>query len=333
MLRLIAFVFLSLLHAFPALAACGAGPDLEQFLTPAEKDAIAAIEDETANSTGTLWQATRDGRSVYIVGTMHLPDPRHSVAMAALRPILREVDALYLETASDGAAQMQSQIASDPSMIFAADAGTPTLPELLDDATWQQLRDAMAARGFPAPLTAKMRPWYVSMMLSIPPCAMDTMTSVVGGLDKMVERAALALDKPVRSLEDWQTIFSTFSEIPYQEQLDIMALSIMPDEVSEAAFTATLDAYFDERHARSWGLSEVLSHRIPGLTAEQIEAESARMQDLLLDRRNQNWLPVILDAVQDEDILVAVGAAHLIGENGLVALLENAGFALTRLPL
>ncbi|MEY8880420.1 TraB/GumN family protein [Donghicola sp. XS_ASV15] len=331
MLRLIAFVFLSLLHAFPALAACGAGPDPEQFLTPAEQDAIAAIEDETANGSGTLWQATRDGRSVYIVGTMHLPDPRHAKTMEAVRPILRDINAVYLETEASGESEMNKEIASDPTLIFAPDK--PTLPDLLDDATWAQLRDAMAARGFPAPLTAKMRPWYVSMMLSIPPCAMDTMISVVGGLDKMVERAALALDKPVRSLEDWQTIFSTFSEIPYQEQVDIMALSIMPDEVSEAAFTATLDAYFDERHARSWGLSEVLSHRIPGLTAEQIEAESARMQDLLLDRRNQNWLPVILDAVQDEDILVAVGAAHLIGENGLVALLENAGFALTRLPL
>lgn len=332
-MRLIAFVFLTLFHAFPALAACGTGPDLGQFLTPAEQDAIAAFEAETANGTGTLWQATKDGRTVYLAGTMHLPDPRHSVTMAALRPILREVDALYLETAADGEAQMQSQLASDPTLIFTADAGTPTLPELLDEATWIQLRDAMTSRGFPAPLTAKMRPWYVSMMLSIPPCAMDTMTSVVGGLDKMVERAALALDKPVRSLEDWQTIFSTFSEIPYQEQVDIMALSITPDDLSEAAFTATLDAYFQERHARSWGLSEILSHRIPGLTAEQIEAESARMEELLLDRRNLSWLPVILDAAEQQDILVAVGAAHLIGENGLVSLLENHGFALTRLPL
>lgn len=332
-MRLLAFVFLTVFHAFPALAACGKAPDLDQFLTPAEQDAVAAIEAATLNGTGTLWRATKDGRTVYIAGTMHLPDPRHSVTMAALRPILREVDALYLETAADGEAQMQSEIASDPTLIFTATAETPTLPELLDEATWVQLRDAMSARGFPAPLTAKMRPWYVSMMLSFPPCAMDSMASVVGGLDKMVERAARALDKPVRSLEDWQTLFSTFSEIPYQEQVDIMALSITPDDVAEAAFTATLDAYFNQRHALSWGLSEVLSHRIPGLTPEQIEAESARMEELLLDRRNLNWLPVILEAAAQEDILIAVGAAHLIGENGVVALLENEGFALTRLPL
>lgn len=330
-MRLIAFVFLTLFHAFPALAACGTGPDLDRFLTPAEKDAIAAIEAETANGSGTLWRAEKNGRSIYLAGTMHLPDPRHAGTMEALRPILRDIDAVYLETEASGEAEMNKEIASDPTLIFAPEK--PTLPELLDEATWTQLRDGMAERGFPSALTAKMRPWYVSMMMSVPACAIDSITSGVGGLDKMVERAALALDKPVRSLEVWQTLFETFDKIPYDEQVALMSMAITPDDISEASFTATLDAYFEENHARAWALSEVLSLRVPGLSPEQVKAESERLQTLLLDNRNLNWLPVILDAAEQQDILVAVGAAHLIGENGLVSLLENHGFALTRLPL
>lgn len=329
--RLIALVFLSLFQTLPVFAACGNGPDLTELLTPAEQAEVATAEAATPNGTGTLWQATRDDQTVYIVGTMHLPDPRHAETMQALTPIIQGISALYLETASDGEAQMQAEIAKNPALMFTVTG--PTLPDLLDDATWTQLRDAMSTRGIPAPLTAKMRPWYVSMLMSMPPCAMDAMQSGEGGLDIMAEDAAKALNIPVRSLEDWRTLFTAFEQIPYQEQVDLMALSMMPDDLSQAAFTATLDAYFDQNHARAWALSEVLGKRVPGMAPERIEAESARMQDLFLDRRNIAWVPVILDGAHDGPILIAVGAAHLIGEKGLVALLENEGFTLTRLPL
>ncbi|NVO28240.1 TraB/GumN family protein [Donghicola sp. C2-DW-16] len=329
--RLIALVFLSLFQTLPAFAACGTGPDLGHLLTPAEQAEVAAEEAATPNGTGTLWKATKDEQTVFLVGTMHLPDPRHSKTMEALRPILKGISALYLETASDGEALMEAEIAKNPALMFTVSG--PTLPDLLDDATWAVLRDGMATRGVPAPLTAKMRPWYVSMLMSMPPCAIESINSGVGGLDMMAERAAKALDIPVRSLEDWQTLFTAFDQIPYQEQVDLMALSLMPDDLSEAAFTATLDAYFDQNHARAWALSDVLGKRIPGMSPDRIEAESARMKDLFLDSRNTAWVPVILDGAQDGPILIAVGAAHLIGEKGLVALLENEGFSLTRLPL
>jgi uncharacterized protein YbaP (TraB family) len=50
-----------------------------------------------------------------------------------------------------------------------------------------------------------------------------------------------------------------------------------------------------------------------------------------LDQRNQNWVPVITEATQEHDnIVVAVGAAHLPGKLGLVALLEAEGWTLVR---
>ena len=55
-------------------------------------------------------------------------------------------------------------------------------------------------------------------------------------------------------------------------------------------------------------------------------------QELLIDR-NRAWIPVLLDATeQNETVVAAFGAAHLPGENGVLALLENEGFLLERLP-
>ena len=77
--------------------------------------------------------------------------------------------------------------------------------------------------------------------------------------------------------------------------------------------------------------------------AEGIEAETnQRMRDEypgLYDRinrdRNLAWLPVLQERLDrggnDDDVLVVVGALHLLGDDGLVHLLREAGYTVERL--
>ena len=52
---------------------------------------------------------------------------------------------------------------------------------------------------------------------------------------------------------------------------------------------------------------------------------------MLLIQRNRNWMPVIADAIAETDTIVAAfGAAHLIGDFGVLQLLENDGWDLVR---
>lgn len=46
----------------------------------------------------------------------------------------------------------------------------------------------------------------------------------------------------------------------------------------------------------------------------------------MLDKRNLNWLPKIINAAQKESCFFAFGAAHLAGKNGVVNLLRKAGY-------
>ena len=56
------------------------------------------------------------------------------------------------------------------------------------------------------------------------------------------------------------------------------------------------------------------------------------LRDALLVRRNQTWMPALLTALAAPDKpLVAVGTAHLVGPDGLVAMLDQNGYTLTRL--
>lgn len=50
-----------------------------------------------------------------------------------------------------------------------------------------------------------------------------------------------------------------------------------------------------------------------------------------LDERNQNWIPIIEKNIQSKPSFIAVGAAHLAGEQGVIQLLRNQGFTVTAL--
>ena len=49
----------------------------------------------------------------------------------------------------------------------------------------------------------------------------------------------------------------------------------------------------------------------------------------LLDKRNHNWIPQIARMASEKPSFFAVGAGHLVGENGLITLLRSEGFTLT----
>ena len=69
---------------------------------------------------------------------------------------------------------------------------------------------------------------------------------------------------------------------------------------------------------------------------ERLFLESMRdypeLKAKLLDERNRNWLPQIDQFLkQDEDILVVVGAAHLVGKEGVIELLKARGYQLEQM--
>ncbi len=70
---------------------------------------------------------------------------------------------------------------------------------------------------------------------------------------------------------------------------------------------------------------------IPNIDDATFDAQMAQMEQLLLIDRNRNWIPVIEQSAATHDrIFVGFGAAHLFGDDGVLALLQNNGWAVTR---
>ena len=245
--------------------------------------------------------------------------------MERVEPALKDADLLMVEATANEEAAMQEAFIANPNLYLINDG--PTLPELLAPEVWEKVVQAATDRGLPSFFVAKFQPWYLSLTLGLPACAMAEIAQGVRGLDHMIIDAAEATDIPLQALEGWETLIEILTDGTQEEQIDMLRLSLIGAEDQQALFVSMLDAYFSEQIAQVWEISQVAARNLSGLSEEEAAAQMAETQELLLDRRNRNWIPVIEEATEDHDnIIVAVGAAHLPGENGVIALLEQTGW-------
>lgn len=315
--------------ALPLHALCS-GADVRDRLDATDLARLDSAVAATPFGTGIAWIAQKGDRRITLIGTMHVFDPRIAPLAAALQPIIADTDLLLVEAGPKEEATMTHAMATDPSLMFLTDG--PTLPDRLDEETWQLLADAARARGVPVILAAKMQPWYLAMTLSMPPCAMPDVMAGKRGLDAALIADATTADVPVQALEPWDTLFTVMAADPVEVQIDQLRLSITEDTLQAEMFGTMLDSYFAGNTAEIWEVSRIMAENMPDLAPDQGAALFQSIEDDLLVTRNAAWLPVIRTAADTHpDVVVAVGAAHLPGVNGVLNLLARDGWTLTPL--
>ena len=156
------------------------------------------------------------------------------------------------------------------------------------------------------------KPYFLVAMLypKMMPC------KTVSGVEEELMKLAKANQKQINGLETMQFQASVFDSIPYEEQAKELLKSI--DSLNEYA------KYFDT-------MVQVYKSQQLGAMQDLFNKSEFGMeehQDLLLDNRNKNWVTQLKTIMQKQPVFVAVGAGHLVGENGLIALLKKEGYKL-----
>ncbi|SCY39421.1 TraB/GumN family protein [Paracoccus tibetensis] len=305
---------------------------------PSER--AAAIEEATAGvpfRRGLLFEAVRDDARITLVGTYHFADPRHEALAERVADRLATAAALYVEAGPEEEARLTEALAADPTLMV--DPTGATLPERLEPEEWQQLTSALNDRGIPPIMAARLRPWYVSMMLGISPCMMRQMAEAdgkAGGLDHMLVDRAAAQALEVRALEPWDTVFALFADLSPEEELDMIRANLPAAAYADDYAVTLTDAYFEGDVWKIWEFARHDAYANSGLSREEIDAQLALAQERLMDQRNRAWIAPLLEgataaAAEGKGIVAAFGALHLPGEAGVLSLLEAEGFEITRL--
>lgn len=320
----------ALTAGFPAQAAC-VGANLLETLPQDDRAALDAAVAASPYADGNHWRATGGTSVIDIFGTFHLYDPRMDEVMDRIAPFVETADALLVEATDAELKQIETEITRRPELLFIG-PGEQTLPERLDEAEWQNLSDELKLRGMAPFIASKFQPWYLTVLLAIPSCAVEQFATQADGLDKLMTMRAEAAGVPVSALEPYDTLFRMFDELGEAQELDMLRTSIAMASQAEDMFATMTEAYFAGQHRLIWEYSRQTAADAPGMTPERAARDFALMEDILLTRRNLAWIDKIEPAAENKRIVVAVGAAHLSGETGLLNLLAEKGYTLTREP-
>ena len=322
-----------LAFASPLAAECQ-GENLLRQLPVADLADLRARAAEVPYPTGNFWHLTRQeaagSQDIYLIGTYHLNDPRHDATLAAIAPVLERVKTVLVEAGPKEQAAIRAMLGDDPARML--DLTGPTLPEALAPEDWQHLAAALRARGIPPFMAAKFRPWYLTLLLSVPACEMERVAAG-GGLDDQVIDMALDLDLPVLGLEPFDSVFKAFERLPREDQLSMITTALATEAQGEDLAVTLADAYFAGESRLIWEFLRHESLELPGATPDRVNREFARMEAALMTGRNRDWIGVMLEAAMRGPVLVAFGALHLSGDQGVLALLQAEGFVVEALPL
>lgn len=308
-----------------AMAECTA-TSFADMLTPQEQAQLDAAD--VPYGRGLTWRATKDGQVIDLVGTIHVPDARLNGILARVTPMLTDPDThLLVEAGPDEQKKIAAIVTQSPEKVFLING--PTVADMLEPDDWDAVRKAANAQGIPSVMAAKMQPWFLSLSLSIPSCIMQELAQGAPGLDNMIMTMAQENGITPHALEPWDTVFSLFGDDPINKQLQQLRLAAATPELNEAGFVALRNLYFNEDMGTAWTLAEIAARRT--LPADEADETFAEMERDLLITRNAAWMRRLAQVLETEDqILIAVGAAHLQGEHGLLQALSDQGWTLAR---
>lgn len=319
--------------ATEAKAACG-GTDFVASMGRADPAAHAAFYSRAhaePNAVGRFWRIDSPGKAPsYIFGTFHVAEATRGGltaevldALAGARRMIVEVDA-HSPTAGSPAGAVA------PAATIARSAGAPAQPleaRLGDDLT-AKARAILAPRGVDLASLRHATPFDVLVRLEVMPCLFE------GGpvMDQLLQDWARKSGLTVVGLETPGQAMGALDGISEDDAWELVRETIRQyAKISvEDAFQAQLALYLADETQALLDLGRLMSERA-GSDPGHARYFGNLLTEHLMTRRNLSWLQRLSEELERGGAFVAVGAGHLPGENGLIALIERKGFEVTRL--
>jgi uncharacterized protein YbaP (TraB family) len=266
---------------------------------------------------GLLWRVTRKGSAPsHVYGTIHVPDPRVADMPRPVRDAFARSRSLMVEFVPDGYARERFVEA-------AMYLDRRTLRDELGAEDFERAVEQLAPIGLSREFVAKLKPWGV--LLNLREAAGAAVSPKSSPLDTQLLELAQERRIPLAQIEEVEEQVFTFDELPMESQVALLRHALAHREELRALAEGTLQAYLAGDLGEIWRLREEHVRRHPAIAAHQ----AVLTKRVLLDRN-----VVMAFRMQRElrrgHAFVALGALHLYGEKGVLALLAQDGYRAAR---
>ncbi|HMA98617.1 MAG TPA: TraB/GumN family protein [Wenzhouxiangella sp.] len=253
-----------------------------------------------------LWSVQGpSGQQNWLIGTVHSEDPRLLEFPEVLLESLADADRLALELAPD--ATMLAIL--NQAMRYPE----PKLDQVLDPARYAKLVEILETHyGMGEPVVKGLRPWAAAMTIAIPP----PQTGLFMDLALSIRAQGLGLD--VVSLERIEEQLAFLADLPEKLQLSMLEQAIVDFPRQEEMFEELISTYLAGDLDR---LEAVAEEQMEGMAPELRE----HFKRVGMIERNHTMVKRAMPWLEEGGLMIAVGALHLPGQEGLIELLRAEG--------
>ena len=262
------------------------------------------------DSNSLLWEISGNGLSKpsYLFGTFHLMCKEDIQFSANLKKAVNNSKEVYFEMDLDDPANTIG------ALFFINMKNGTTLKDLYSPEEYTRVEHFFTdSLKMGMMMLEKMKPNFLQALLypKMMPC------KTLSGVEEEIMQLAKSGKKEIRGFETIAFQASVFDSIPYADQAKDL-LHMIDSLDTYAAYFDTMLSVYKKQHLSE--LEKMFSD--PQFNMDE------KNQDILLDRRNADWVSQLNKILQGKNIFIAVGAGHLVGEKGLIALLRKAGYTL-----
>jgi uncharacterized protein YbaP (TraB family) len=254
--------------------------------------------------------------AIYLVGSIHLLTKDYYPLNPALDTAFKDSDLLVEE------ANLDEVLAPSSQMLLLGRGLLPanqTLDKVVTPATYALVTERVKALGMPIEPLSRFKPWMLAMTLVEFEWQKAGFDAALG-LDKHFHDRAKVDGKAVQGLETVEFQVSLFDQMTADEQEHMLANSLKNIDTEQANVVKLTNA---------WKAGDVAT--VERIMLDDVKDDPALYQRLLV-ARNRTWLPK-LEALfpRAGHAFVVVGAAHLVGPDGLLATLRAKGYQVDQL--
>jgi hypothetical protein len=257
-----------------------------------------------------LWRITGKGNAApsYLFGTMHILCAEDAVLSDSLKAAIAAVDEVYFEIDLSDSSGMLSAL----KYLWMNDG--KKLSDLLKPSDYNRVRNYFTAHESMVPfgILERFKPMLISSLIEEQGLDCSTTDGMELQIKKEMQEKTPA--KPIKGLETAEFQAGLFDSIPYRRQAKELVEYIDSADQNKKITRRLADLY---RKQNLDGIEALSEKDDPGMD---------KYMDLLLYNRNRKWAKALDSLLPAKSLLIAVGAGHLPGKKGVIALLKKEGF-------
>lgn len=261
-----------------------------------------------------LWVVSDADSTIYLFGTVHVLRPTTAWGSARVDAAFDSADQIWFEISNP-----DDQAAIVPLIQQHGLSPDRPLSGLLTAEEMTALNAAAAAAGMPAGQIDVFRPWFAGLALAMAPL-IKAGYDPQSGVELVLKARAEAAGKPIQGLETIDKQIGILAGMPEADQLAFLR------SLLESYEDATIEL---DRMVGAWASGDVAS--LEAIAIDEMQSETPGLYEALLVRRNTDWANQIETMLEGSGtVFIAVGAAHLAGDDSVQEILEDRGVTVSR---